>query len=88
MLSQTEYLRMKKRTLPKWAKVVRRINSIDIYNMSVLDNIISWTRDIPNVPAIDYYGTVITFGELPEIVRQYANGLKSIGIKGYYLKQI
>ena len=52
--------------------------------MSVLDNIISWTRDIPNVPAIDYYGTVITFGELPKIVRQYVNGLKSIGIKGYY----
>ena len=49
--------------------------------MSVLDNIISWTKDISDIPAIDYYGTVITFGELPEIVREYVNGLKSIGVK-------
>lgn len=70
-----------KRELPEWAKIVRTINGIDIYNMSVLDNIISWTKNIPDVAAIDYFGTVITFGELPGVVKDYANGLKSIGIK-------
>lgn len=69
-----------KRELPDWAKVVKTINNIDIYNMSILDNIMSWTKNIPDVPAIDYYGNVITFGELPEKVREYVNGLKSIGI--------
>ena len=69
------------RKLPGWAKIVRTVNNIDIYNMSILDNIISWTHSIPDVAAIDYYGTVITFGELPEVVRWYANGLKALGIK-------
>ena len=72
---------MLKRELPSWAKVVRTINNIDIYNMNILDNIISWTKNIPDVPAIDYYGNIITFGELPNIVKDYVNGLKSIGIE-------
>ena len=69
-----------KRELPSWAKVVKTINNIDIYNMSILDNIISWTKNIPDVPAIDYYGNIITFGELPDKVREYVNGLKSVGM--------
>ena len=69
-----------KRTLPDWAKVVKVENTIPIYNMSVLSNVISWTKSIPDVPAIDYYGNVITFGELPEHVRQYVKGLEAIGI--------
>ena len=69
------------RKLPEWAKIVRTVNGIDIYNLSILDNILSWTHDISDVAAIDYFGTVITFGELPEVVRWYVNGLKSIGIK-------
>ena len=69
-----------KRNLPSWAKVVRTINDIDIYNMSILDNIISWTKSIPDVPAIDYFGNIITFGELPDRVREYVNGLNAIGI--------
>lgn len=68
------------RELPSWAKVVKRQNEIDIYNINILDNIISWTKKISDVPAIDYYGNVITYGELPERVREYVNGLKSIGI--------
>lgn len=66
------------RKLPEWAKIVRAVNGIDIYNLSILDNILSWTHDIADVAAIDYFGTVITFGELPEVVRWYVNGLKSI----------
>lgn len=68
------------RVLPDWAKVVKTINGVDIYNMSILDNIMSWTKNIPDVPAIDYYGNIITFGELPERIREYVNGLNSIGI--------
>lgn len=68
------------RKLPEWARVVRTINGIDIYNMGILDNVLSWTHYIPDVAAIDYYGTVITFGELPLYVRDYVNGLKAIGI--------
>ena len=69
-----------KRTLPDWAEIQTTINSIDIYNMSILDNIISWTRNIPDVPAIDYFGNIITFGELPERVREYYAGFKALGI--------
>ncbi|NMA51134.1 MAG: acyl--CoA ligase [Mollicutes bacterium] len=69
------------RELPSWAKVVRIENGIDIYNMSVFDNIMSWTKNIPNIPAIDYFGNIITYGELPSVVKNYVNGLKSIGIE-------
>lgn len=69
-----------KRELPSWAKVVRTINNIDIYNMSILDNVISWTKNIPDVPAIDYFGNIITFGELPDRIKEYVNGLNSLGI--------
>ena len=68
------------RELPSWAKVVKTVNHIDIYNMNVLDNILSWTKKIPDIPAIDYFGNVITYGELPDKVREYVNGLKAIGI--------
>ena len=69
-----------KRELPSWAKVVKNINGVDIYNMSVFDNVLSWTKTIPDVPAIDYFGNIITFGELPDKVREYVNGLNAIGI--------
>lgn len=69
------------RKLPEWARVVRTVNDIEIYNMDVLDNILSWTYYIQDVPAIDYYGYKIMFGELSEIVRWYVNGLKTIGVK-------
>lgn len=68
------------RKLPSWAKIVKTVNTINLYNMNVLDNILSWTRTIMDVPAIDYYGNVITYGQLPEKVREYVNGLKAIGV--------
>ena len=61
-----------KRELPSWAKVVKNINGVDIYNMSVFDNVLSWTKTIPDVPAIDYFGNIITFGELPDKVREWS----------------
>lgn len=69
------------RELPEWAKVVKTVNTVDIYNMSLVDNIFSWTKNIPDVVAIDYFGSTITYGELPEKVRQYANGFKAVGIE-------
>ena len=69
------------RELPYWAKIVRVVNDISIYNMNVYDNIMSWNQHNLEVPAIDYFGNVITFGELPTHVKTYVNGLKSLGIK-------
>lgn len=70
-----------KRKLPAWAQVVKTVNHTDIYNINVLENILSWTKDIPNIPAIDYYGNVITYGELSDRVSEYVNGLKAVGIE-------
>ena len=68
------------RELPKWAKVVKTQNDIPIYNMNIFDNIMSWNQHNLEIPALDYYGNTITFKELPENVRIYVNGLKSLGI--------
>lgn len=83
MINTTDKIKTKdlKRVLPEWAEVKKTINTVDIYNMSLVDNIFSWTKNIPDVVAIDYFGTEITYGQLPELVRQYANGFKAIGIK-------
>lgn len=70
-----------KRRLPEWAKVDRVINDLPIYNMNILENIISWNHDNPDVPALDYYGTTITYGELPDRVNEYICGFKKLGIK-------
>lgn len=69
------------RKLPEWAKVVKNENTIPIYNMNIFDNIMSWNQQNLDVPALDYYGKIITFGELPENVKLYKNGLEKLGIK-------
>lgn len=71
-----------KRHLPEWAKVVKTVNGIDIYNLNVFENIMSWNQENLDVPALDYYGTTITYGELPEKVNEYICGLRSLGITG------
>lgn len=68
------------RHLPDWAKVVKVINGIPIYNMNIFDNIMSWNQENLDVPAFDYYGNIITYRELPEIVNEYVCGLRSIDI--------
>lgn len=69
------------RKLPYWAKIIRTINDIPIYNMNIFDNVMSWNYNNFDIPAFDYYGTIIKYGELPENVRLYVNGFKSLGIK-------
>lgn len=68
------------RQLPEWAKIVTIENDIPIYNMSILDNIMSWNMNNLDVPAIDYCGNIITYGQLPEKVRNYVNGFRLLGI--------
>ena len=68
------------RQLPVWAKVVRTVNNTKIYNMNVFENIMSWNQENLEIPAFDYYGTVITYRELPDKVNEYVCGLRSIGI--------
>ena len=69
-----------KRHLPEWAKVIRTVNETEIYNINVFENIMSWNQENLDGAAFDYYGTVITYGELPDIVNEYVCGLESIGL--------
>lgn len=68
------------RKLPKWAKIDKIINGLPIYNMNIFDNIMSWNKAHKDVPAFDYYGYQITYGELPNKVEEYVSGLRTIGI--------
>ena len=70
-----------KRELPGWVRVAKVINSIPIYNISVFQNIIFWNQHNIDVPAIDYYGNIITYGQLPNKVNEYVCGFKQLGIK-------
>lgn len=70
-----------KRLLPEWAKVEKVINNTPIYNMNVFENVMSWNQYNLDTPAFDYYGTTITYRELPDRVNEYVCGFRSIGIK-------
>lgn len=69
------------RELPTTAKVVSTINGIDLYNINTFQNIMSWNQHNLDVPAFDYFGAKITYGELPKFVDEYAKGFDSLGIK-------
>ena len=68
------------RELPGNAKVVKVINGIEIYNINVFQNIMSWNQHNLEVPALEFFGHQITYGELPSEVDVYAKGFKKIGI--------
>ncbi|WP_295078300.1 class I adenylate-forming enzyme family protein [Ruminococcus sp.] len=69
------------RKFPEWVKVDRIINGVKIYNMNIFDNIMSFNQDNLEGEAIDYFGTKITYGELPALREAYARGLKLAGVK-------
>ena len=69
-----------KRRLPEWARVVKDINGVPVYNINIFQNIVSWNVDNSDVPAFDYYGTIIKYGELPEIVNDYIKAFRRLGI--------
>lgn len=69
-----------KRELPKWAKIIKRVNDTSIYNMNIFDNIMSWNQHNLDVPAFDYYGKQITYRELPEQISEYVRGFIASGI--------
>lgn len=68
------------RELPKNAKVIKTINGIELYNLNVFQNIMSWNQHNLDIPALDYFGNKITYGELPFEVDAYAKGFKKLGI--------
>lgn len=68
------------RELPMGAKVVKVVNGIEIYNMNIFQNIMSWNQHNLDVPAFDYEGKIITYGELPNEVDTYAKGFMEYGI--------
>ena len=69
-----------RRHLPEWAKVVKTVNHVDLYNLNVFENIMSWNQENLDTAAFDYYGTVITYGELPDKVNEYVCGLRALGV--------
>ncbi|MBQ8967063.1 class I adenylate-forming enzyme family protein [Ruminococcus sp.] len=69
------------RKFPEWAKVDRTINGVDIYNMNIFDNIMTFNQDNLDGAAFDYFGRIITYGELPALREAYARGLKLAGVK-------
>lgn len=69
------------RCLPEWAKIVRTINELPIYNMNIFENILSWNNMHSDIPAFDYYGYQITYGELPDAVNEYICGFRALGIE-------
>ena len=69
------------RKFPEWAKVDREINGLPIYNMNIFDNIMTFNQDNLDGVAIDYFGTKITYGELPALRDAYARALKAVGVK-------
>ena len=70
-----------RRKFPEWAKVDRVINGVEIYNMNIFDNIMTFNQDNLDGDAFDYFGTTITYGELPALRDAYARGLKLAGVK-------
>ena len=69
------------RELPQGTHVIKTINGIDIYNMNTFQNIMSWNQHNLDVPAFDYFGNIITYGQLPSVVEEYAKGFDGLGIK-------
>ena len=70
-----------KRKFPEWAKVDRVINGLPIYNMNIFDNIMTFNQDNLDGDAFHYFGTTITYGEMPALRDAYARGLKMAGVK-------
>ena len=69
------------RELPENVRVVKKVNGIDIYNMNVFQNIMSWNQHNLDTPAFDYFGNQITYGQLPSFVSEYEKGFDSIGVR-------
>lgn len=69
------------RELPKDAQIVKRINNIALYNINTFQNIMSWNQHNLDTPAFEYFGNQITYGQLPQVVLEYAKGFDSLGIK-------
>ncbi len=69
------------RELPSDAKVVSVINGIKLYNINTFQNIMSWNQYNLDVPAFEYFGTQISYRDLPKTVEEYAKGFDSLGIK-------
>lgn len=69
-----------KRILPAWTKKVQTINETPIYDMNVFENIMSWNQENLDTPALDYFGTIITYRDLPARVNEYVCGFRALDI--------
>ncbi len=60
---------------------MKTVNQTPLYNINIFENIMSWNQENQETPAFDYYGTTISYGELPNKVNEYVCGFRALGIK-------
>ena len=60
---------------------MKTVNQTPLYNINIFENIMSWNQENQETPAFDYYGTTISYGELPDKVNEYICGFQALGIK-------
>ncbi len=69
------------RELPTDARIVKTENGIDLYNMTIFQNIMSWNQHNLDITAFEYFGTTISYGQLPFTVEEYIRAFRALGIK-------
>ena len=69
------------RKFPKWAKIDRVINGLNIYNMNIFDTIMTFNQNNLDGDAFDYFGTTIKYRDLPALRDTYARALKIAGVE-------
>ncbi len=67
-----------KRINPSWSNEIV-INNLKIYNMCVLDNIMSYNNNT-EIDALDYFGFKIKYNELPNYFENYMKVFLELGI--------
>ena len=69
-----------KRNITPYSNSIHINNNLKIYNMCVLDNIMSYNTENANLDALDYFGFKIKYNELPKYVEYYMKGILELGI--------
>ena len=79
-INKRDKKKLKERLIPLWSNKTTLDNNLEIYNMCVLDNIMSYNSHFLEFEALDYFGFKIKYKELPIYVENYMKGLLELGI--------
>ena len=69
------------RKFPEWARVDRVINGVEIYNMNIFDNIMTFNQDNLDGDAFE----VCKCAELVDVEHRYKDVIAGIGVAHLYL---